>query len=339
MGKKEELRDSIRRSDLRYSPLNGVRFDIVSADDEITFKCHHCGKCCKGRDTDKILASPLDIYNGAKYLGITTDKFIENYIDFHTGASSCMLVGSLKADYKGTCKLLTYEGSYAKCMIHSKKPLICALHPLGLIHGDDCVDEDGNDLYIFVEPCKISGKTGEKMKVSEITDNLPGTKEEIEMAAEIRSMHKVVPKRIAFYKGVLLLAARLTVLNLSDEEMREIQEGGFSKGFLDACAENRNELEKILGHKIDLSGMLGKTIDMYKEMLDAFEDANYEYSYHKYDTSRPFLEQCKENYEAFKEFIELFAKAGDSIAKELTGELSEEKQKEFDKLCMKMEGQ
>ena len=323
-------------ADLSNSPLGGIRFDILSEKDEFTFECQRCGKCCKGRDTDKILVSPLDIYNGAKYLGITAEEFIDKYVSFHTGSSSGMIIGTLKADYKGACKLLTYEGSHAKCMVHEKKPLICALHPLGIIHEGENTDEEGNRLYILVEPCKNSGRSGVKIKVSDITDHLPGTAEEIKIAAEIRSMHDITPKRIMFYKGVMCIKTCLAIVSFNDEQIKKF---GISERLLRGSRKAIEELEKKIGctlkkwEHIDDEYFL-----LYVDMQKTFEDFNYQYSYHDYDTTKPFLEQCKANYEKFKNFIVKMAEGVNLLFDDLAEGMSDDVKKIFEDACIEYGG-
>lgn len=334
MGNKVELKRQILENRQKHSSLNGVRFEIVSEKDEMKFDCKRCGKCCKGRgeNGEQILVSPLDIYNGAKELGITAEEFADKYVSFHIGRKSGLVVGTLATDYKGTCKLLSYENGLAKCMIHKAKPIICALHPLGVIHGYDNIDEDGSNLYLLTEPCRTSRQTNRKIKISDITDNLPGTAEEIELAYEVRFLNDVVPKPIVFYKGVVAMRICLGILSLNDRQIKKFE---ISDRLRNGSAKVKKLLEEKTGCTLELDDKIeDKYFQVDLDMWKNVEDFNYTYSYCNYDTSKPFLEQCKDNYEKLKDFMVYMTKAITLIFDDITHGMSDENKKIIEEIAI-----
>jgi len=111
----------------------------IGLDDVFAFKCRECGKCCKNRED--ILLNSRDMYNIAKALSLTPDQVIEKYCETYIGNESRMPVVRLKP--KGVnkvCPLL--NGS--KCSVHSLKPTVCALFPLGRVMSYGNAPEDLN---------------------------------------------------------------------------------------------------------------------------------------------------------------------------------------------------
>ena len=62
---------------------DGVQF--IDINDTFKFKCQQCGQCCMNRHD--IIINPFDVYNGAKYLGITPEEFIITYLHADLGAN------------------------------------------------------------------------------------------------------------------------------------------------------------------------------------------------------------------------------------------------------------
>ena len=98
----------------------------IGIDDKFRFSCKQCGKCCIERED--ILLSPYDLFRVSKKLGMTPDKFVEQYGETYIGESSRMVIIRLKP--RGSirrCPLLKNR----KCSVHDAKPAVCAMYPIG----------------------------------------------------------------------------------------------------------------------------------------------------------------------------------------------------------------
>lgn len=126
----------------------------IGLEESFKFHCTQCGKCCIHRED--ILLNPKDLYNMSKELGISTEKFFEQYCEVYVGVDSRVPVVRLKP--KGSvkrCPLLKNR----KCTVHRAKPVVCAMFPIGrflqLGDADGNMKEDitENDIqYIFTRP-------------------------------------------------------------------------------------------------------------------------------------------------------------------------------------------
>ena len=140
--------------------LKDFQNNQLELDDTFMFHCNQCGKCCMNRDD--ILITPRDIYRMSKELGITTMEFVATYCEWHSGYSSKIPIVVLKSKEKnGECSLLKDH----KCSVHSSKPLICALHPIGRGIAMTNEDEKPSDIdtgqikFFKTECCSISDKS------------------------------------------------------------------------------------------------------------------------------------------------------------------------------------
>lgn len=98
----------------------------LSLDDTFKFSCNNCGKCCHGRD-DMIL-QPYDLFNMAKALKLSTEKFVDKYCVFIKGSRSLAPLVLLKPiGATKRCPMLKNQ----KCLVYNSKPRVCALYPLG----------------------------------------------------------------------------------------------------------------------------------------------------------------------------------------------------------------
>lgn len=103
--------------------------DIVKAD---TCGCDGCSDCC--RDVgDLVVLTPFDIYEITSYLGVKFDDLLGDKIQLRE--NNKILLPYLKMQEKNKyCSFLNKEG---RCMIHSKRPNICRMFPLGRVYKND----------------------------------------------------------------------------------------------------------------------------------------------------------------------------------------------------------
>ena len=103
--------------------------DIVKAD---TYGCDGCSDCCHDVG-DLVVLTPFDIYEIVNYLNTTFDELIGNKIELRE--NNKILLPYLKMnDENKKCSFLNEEN---RCTIHSKRPNICRLFPLGRAYQDD----------------------------------------------------------------------------------------------------------------------------------------------------------------------------------------------------------
>lgn len=130
----------------------------LGLDDTFQFRCRSCGKCCKHRED--ILLTVRDLYNIAKYLGRTISDIADRYCELYIGGSSRMPIFRLKpTGPERTCPLLRDR----RCIVHSAKPAVCALFPLGRAvsfkqnEGDPAQPKSYQPTY-FVQPAECGTK-------------------------------------------------------------------------------------------------------------------------------------------------------------------------------------
>lgn len=246
----------------------------VKLDDTFNFKCQQCGKCCMNR-TD-IIINPFDVYNGARYLGITPTEFIKEYCFTDLGAHSKIPIVLLATTENGFCPLLKYDvkdGGKFKCSINPAKPGVCANHPIGLAHSTDVSTGEQNTTFIKVEQCPHS-VSDEKQVVRDWIKPYLDHQEEIVMAREIQSLvvKYMEPRK---YWALLCLLNEVAKTQKSGEELIKMCMAQYisvpvglgytnydiNKPFIEQAKENMKELEAFYK----------KTKDLYEELLTSFE--------------------------------------------------------------------
>lgn len=120
----------------------------IGLDEEFKFHCSMCGKCCIHRED--ILLNPKDVYSMSKELKITPEKLIDQYCEMYIGSDSRVpIVRLAPRGQMRRCPLFKNR----KCIVHSAKPAVCAMYPLGRcmavenVPGADA--REGKTLYIL----------------------------------------------------------------------------------------------------------------------------------------------------------------------------------------------
>lgn len=110
-------------------PFEGITIEelqekSLGLDDTFPFHCRSCGKCCRHRYD--ISLSAFDLYRIAQFFGRPTRDIIDRYCIFHIEGGVPIVY--LKANpATGDCPFLRQK----KCSVHSVKPSVCRLFPLG----------------------------------------------------------------------------------------------------------------------------------------------------------------------------------------------------------------
>lgn len=126
---------------------------LIGIDDEFSFKCRSCGKCCRNRHD--ILLSAKDLYNMARHLGISIIELLKTYCNTYVGHDSKMPITRLQPiGGNSRCPFLDKR----KCRVHEAKPVVCAMYPIGRMiefnEKGDPIIEDGHQVvrYLNVKP-------------------------------------------------------------------------------------------------------------------------------------------------------------------------------------------
>lgn len=106
--------------------INGMIAGRMEETDTFNFSCKACGDCCRKR-SEPIMLTGYDIFRIATELKIEPIEVIKKYTRGYVGNNSKLPVVVLKERPDGSCSLLRN----GKCMVHSNKPMVCAIYPLG----------------------------------------------------------------------------------------------------------------------------------------------------------------------------------------------------------------
>lgn len=130
--------------------------DMVKADCN---DCVGCSACCYDMGSSIVL-DPLDFYRISNHLGLRFEVLLEDKIELNIVDG--IILPNLKMTSKAgnPCGFLDKEG---RCSIHTHRPGICRIFPLGRIY------EDNSFSYILqVKECKNQNRS--KIKVSKWID-------------------------------------------------------------------------------------------------------------------------------------------------------------------------
>lgn len=132
---------------------DGKLYDIEDTVKADTCGCNGCNDCCCDVG-ELVVLTPFDIYEMVTYLGVEFDQLIGNKIELRKNNKISLPYLKMQDDNKN-CSFLNEEG---RCMIHSKRPNICRLFPLGRAYQDDtfkyflqvgnCPKEDLKDVKV-----------------------------------------------------------------------------------------------------------------------------------------------------------------------------------------------
>jgi uncharacterized protein len=90
--------------------------DGLTGSGTFMYTCHRCRRCCSDK---RIRVNPYEVYRLARHLGTSTTEFLSVY-------TICGGTELARHD-DGSCVFLTEAG----CGVHSDRPLVCRLYPLG----------------------------------------------------------------------------------------------------------------------------------------------------------------------------------------------------------------
>lgn len=120
--------------------------------------CEGCHFCCEDMG-DSISLDPFDVYLLQKNLGVSVESLIEKKIELRM-VDGLILPNLMMNEKTNCCVFLNEEG---RCSIHSFRPGICRLFPLGRIYEDD-------KLHYFLQSDGCIKQKRSKVKVSKWLD-------------------------------------------------------------------------------------------------------------------------------------------------------------------------
>ena len=130
---------------------------LYTANDMVKTDCHDCigcSDCCRGMGSS-ILLDPMDIWRLASNLQTDFNSLLDKYVEL--GMVDGLIMPNLKLAGDGeSCSFLTGEG---RCGIHTFRPGICRLFPLGRIY-----EENGFKYFLQIHECAKTDKTKIKVK-------------------------------------------------------------------------------------------------------------------------------------------------------------------------------
>lgn len=116
--------------------------------------CKGCSDCCRGMG-ESILLDPLDICCLTVNLECTFDELMETCVELHV-VDGVILPNMKMVGSREQCAFLNEEG---RCNIHSIRPGICRLFPLGR-----CYEEGNFRYFLQIHECKKEPKSKVKIK-------------------------------------------------------------------------------------------------------------------------------------------------------------------------------
>ncbi|CEP97591.1 Flagellin N-methylase [[Clostridium] sordellii] len=125
--------------------------DVVKAD---TCGCNGCNDCCLDVG-DLVVLTPFDVYEIVNCLGVTFDDLLGDKIELRQ--NNKILLPYLKMQDNNRCSFLNEKG---RCIIHSKRPNICRMFPLGRVYQD-------NDFKYFLQIGNCPKEDLKDVKVSD----------------------------------------------------------------------------------------------------------------------------------------------------------------------------
>lgn len=150
---------------LRYTTLAEISDGrLYQADDRVKADCKgckNCSKCCHGMG-DTIVLDPYDVHRIVTHMPISLEELFDRH--FELGMVDGVILPHLKMGAAtNACTFLNDKG---RCSIHSIRPGICRLFPLGRCY-------DGEGFSYFLQTGECMQKSRDYVKVKDWIDEDP----------------------------------------------------------------------------------------------------------------------------------------------------------------------
>lgn len=131
--------------------------DMVKADCN---GCNGCSSCCK-KMGNSIILDPFDVYRMTEHLGVSFSELLKSVLELNV-VDGVILPNMKMVGISESCAFLNKEG---RCSIHSIRPGVCRLFPLGRFY-----ENRSFRYFLQVHECPKENKT--KVKVKKWIDTL-----------------------------------------------------------------------------------------------------------------------------------------------------------------------
>ena len=198
--------------------------DMVKAD---TCGCNGCSDCCKDVG-DLVVLTPFDIYEMTTYLNTDFDKLLGDKILLRENNKITLPYLKMQ-DKNKNCSFLDKNG---RCTIHSKRPNICRLFPLGRVYQD-------NDFKYFLQ---VDNCPEEELKDVKVADwiNIENYNENKKFILEWYKFIKALTFRLKFVRDEKEIAHINEIL--LDNFYRVKIDNDFYKSFEELLPKVKNKL-------------------------------------------------------------------------------------------------
>ena len=198
--------------------------DMVKAD---TCGCNGCSDCCNDVG-DLVVLTPFDIYEMTTYLNTDFDKLLGDKILLRENNKITLPYLKMQDENKN-CSFLDKNG---RCTIHSKRPNICRLFPLGRAYQD-------NDFKYFLQ---VDNCPKEELKDVKVADwiNIENYNENKKFILEWYKFIKALTFRLKFVRDEKEIAHINEIL--LDNFYRVKIDNDFYKSFEELLPEVKNKL-------------------------------------------------------------------------------------------------
>ena len=119
--------------------------------------CEGCSACCRGMG-ESIILDPLDVFRITLYLDRCFEEMLNN--EFELNVVDGIILPYLNMGENEVCPFLNKSG---RCDIHSSRPGICRIFPLGRYY-------DNHDFKYFLQKNECAKKKRTKVKVGKWVD-------------------------------------------------------------------------------------------------------------------------------------------------------------------------
>ena len=125
--------------------------DMVRAD---CGDCEGCSACCHDMGVSIVL-TPLDCHRLSTFTGVSVDGLLQDKLELHV-VDGMILPNLRMSGADQACGFLNAEG---RCSVHSVRPDICRMFPLGRIY-----EENGFRYFLQVHECRKVNRAKVKVK-------------------------------------------------------------------------------------------------------------------------------------------------------------------------------
>lgn len=142
---------------------------IYTGNDMVRVACRDCEGChaCCEKMGESIVLDPLDVWRLCAATGKTFELLLQKEVELHV-VEGLILPNLAMVGETEQCAFLDEAG---RCSIHSNRPGLCRVFPLGRIY-----EESGMRYFLQTDACRKTERT--KVKVSKWLDTPDGKKNE-----------------------------------------------------------------------------------------------------------------------------------------------------------------